>query len=80
MKCRQMLRCTAIYTNSSCKPLARLSGPGSASYPRSHVTAKTRNSYMPRFVFYRKKRLSITKKRVFIIKDENAQHCIRPTI
>jgi hypothetical protein len=51
-----------------------LSGPGSTSHPRSHVSAKTRNNYMPRFVFYRKKRLPITKKRFFIIKNENAQH------
>jgi hypothetical protein len=29
---------------------------------------------MPRFVFYSKKRLPITKKRFFIIKTENAQH------
>jgi hypothetical protein len=68
-----MLRCIAIYTNSFCKLSARLSGPDSASHPRNHVTAKTRNNYMPRFVFYRKKRLLFTKKRFFIIKNENAQ-------
>jgi hypothetical protein len=31
-------------------------------FPLSHVTAKTRNNYMPRFVFYRKKRLLFPKK------------------
>jgi hypothetical protein len=41
-------------------------------FPCSHVTAKTRNNYMPRFVFYRKKRLLFTKKPFFIIKNENA--------
>jgi hypothetical protein len=66
MKCRQMLRCTAIYT-WQCFASAK------------HVTAKTRNNYVPRFVFYRKKRLPITKKRFFIIKNENAQHCFELT-
>jgi hypothetical protein len=86
MKCRQMLWCTAIYTNLSCEPSARLSNPGSASsvwaglcrdtqspsYPVSHVNAKTRNNYMPRFVFYRKKRLLFAKKPFLFQKNENA--------
>src|SRR5271154_6076023 len=79
-----MLWCTAIYTNSSCEPSARLSNPGSASSVWAGLTnaassssskaAKPRNNYTPRFVFYRKKRTLFTKKRFFSHKNENAQH------
>jgi hypothetical protein len=44
-------------------------------YTRSHVTAKTaktRNNYMPRLVFYPKKRLLFTQKRFFTLQNENA--------
>jgi hypothetical protein len=84
-KCRQMLWCTAIYTNSSCEPSARLSNSGSASSVWAGLTnaassssskaAKPRNNYTPRFVFYRKKRTLFTQKRFFSHKNENAQHC-----
>src|SRR5271155_45221 len=79
-----MLWCTAIYTNSSCEPSARLSNPGSASSVWAGLTnaassssskaAKPRNNNMPRFVFYRKKRTLFTKKRFLSHKNENAQH------
>jgi hypothetical protein len=35
-------------------------------------TAKTRDNYMPRLVFYPKKRLLFTQKRFFTLKNENA--------
>jgi len=78
MKCRQILRCTAFYTNPSCEP-AGLSDPGSASsvwaslskcsiffyqHPRSHVTAKTRNNYAA-FLYFIPKNVCYLQKRGF---------------
>jgi hypothetical protein len=43
-------------------------------------TAKIRNNYMPRLVFYPKKRLLFTQKRVFIIKNEKCPALIETPI
>src|SRR5436853_3447427 len=73
MKCRQMLWCTVICTDSRVSPQGRpglavrvlLFGRGVTWVPKS------RNNYMPRFVFYRKMR-PLFQKPVFLGKKRKS--------
>ena len=73
MKCRQMLWCTVICTDSRVSPQGRpglavrvlLFGRGVTWVPKS------RNNYMPRFVFYRKMR-PLFQKTVFLDKKRKS--------